>query len=252
MSPWRKMSISIILGGVTILVWLAASQVSLRISKGQTQPPVAFTAMMRQTLFRFPSGVFVRTDNDIIAVRADGSRVTTYQRSDPGGRSLGMRVIEDSQKKMRVSIIDLVASTTTMPLASLRIKKLTEVPATCGAQPGAPTNVFHGVSAVRVLTGDSNSLHREEWRAPSLSCLAVKKTVFHKSADGKDVITNEVELMDVKIGEPDAALFNVPSTHREAPPSEVISLIFRPYPGVALPDEVDEDRAYYRAHSKSP
>jgi len=63
-------------------------------------------------------------------------------------------------------------------------------------------------------------------------------------------VTNILEVMELKLGEPDASLFSIPADYQELPPSAVTKLLYKPYPDKTPPDRADDDKAYYAARAR--
>jgi hypothetical protein len=63
----------------------------------------------------------------------------------------------------------------------------------------------------------------QEWLAPGLDCLPLRVSAVMKNTDGSVFGRYTEEVSDIRLGEPDKSLFEVPAGLAEHSPSEVMA-----------------------------
>ncbi len=76
------------------------------------------------------------------------------------------------------------------------------------------------VAVIRSLPKGSSGITR--WLAPELGCEELQNTYTQVQADGSFRLVSEEKFVSLRLGEPDAAFFNVPSTYASLTPSAAL------------------------------
>lgn len=74
-----------------------------------------------------------------------------------------------------------------------------------------------GVAKKTTLPG----LRLTEWRALGLGCESLRTVIEQQQPDGSWKVHNEIDAVSLVLGEPDPALFNLPSDYAEMKPSDI-------------------------------
>jgi hypothetical protein len=100
---------------------------------------------------------------------------------------------------------------------------------------------------------------RQEWIAPGLECLMMKDTMVATMAMAgiEKTARNEKAVIEVKLGEPDPALFYIPQTYVERSPSQILAEDARRH-GDTICKECQRpsvpmlDQAYHKRRGEQP
>ncbi len=194
--------------------WVARSQDSPQ----STVPP--FTYEVVETSFP-PAGAPI-VNRRTLATRSDGSSVSVSSTKSPDGRSYVLRMIEDVSTLRRILINEGAQTTTTISIPNARAAQVRRGPhPTCGQPDTARKATMLGYDVI-VHVDDSfggigaDAYQYERWLTPTLGCIAMQITLR------KDGVVKSVQKVEnIRIGEPDPALFRIPAGFVEASPSEV-------------------------------
>lgn len=109
-----------------------------------------------------------------------------------------------------------------------------------------------GFEVVKTVS-ENDKLRRESWRAPKLGCLELRRIALAKPPDGKPVLVDDYQVTEVRLGEPDDALFRVPPNYKESSPSQVWIALASRYPNAAAapPEAAVEDKTYHEARHRA-
>ena len=150
------------------------------------------------------SGAPARSDILVRAFRSDGSR--SQYRVDTGGRA-PIRSVTNYEQRVQASIDALTKTMIRHPVGAGP-----RIPATCesawggGNCQGPVPDVIAGFSLERVVQREAEFVH-EFLVAPTLDYKPLRRIA--RSAEGS--LVQEWTAIDVQSGEPDAALFQIPS-----------------------------------------
>lgn len=191
---------------------------------------VALTATTHTSIFN-REGVEVNSMTTTLAIRSDGSLVKLKRETDRRGRevplSVETREIHDVQNRSHVEIHPSVQSKITMRMDDQTAARLGGRPAGCADAAAADSKLlgFPVVKKTRTTSGAprQQSMTVEEWVAPGLDCLPLKTSAVLKGANGAVISRNTEEVVSVRLGEPEASLFEVPGGLIERAPSEVMA-----------------------------
>lgn len=119
-----------------------------------------------------------------------------------------------------------VVSTMQLPRESLRDRPLRRLdPASnCTVLLSSGQSLFRFAGRTKLLNVDVVEVHDDAgqyWLAPSYGCLEMKKLVYRTDAQGVRRASSLREVTSLIPGEPDAALFRIPSDYDEVAPSEM-------------------------------
>jgi hypothetical protein len=174
----------------------------------------------------------------VLAVRADGSTATCRGRAEEtvsgntvSGGTFVWRHIVDLFGKQQVGVFPLSRATTTMPINEAMIEPMRR-------RLGPRQDCAGDSRFVRDQRSDrvflsyatehyvyegiegSDSIREEEWRAPQLGCMALKRR-FSVTPPGQGARGSTVEIQDIIPGEPPSEYFVIPEDYKEQLPSEV-------------------------------
>jgi len=213
-----------------------------------------FTAFMVEN--QYPAGQLQpdRTEHYLRAVKSDGTEVTIWMRQSPRQEWMQPKVILDLPNGTRISVDPFTESLTTYPLSKDTVAFYQSWPKSeCTDQRKLERSNWLGYDVRKVHKdlagppGTRSSLELLE--AVALGCFALQEnwTLGSKEAVEPKIIR---QAQFVTMGEPDQALFGVPTSYVERPPSQVFAEYLRRYPeSHPLPTGSDQaaDEAYEKA-----
>ncbi len=193
----------------------------------------------------------------VLAVRADGARSTTEnvhgRKRLLAGETVRAVLFPDGTT---VSIFPFIAAKTSPPhkhavTAARAISRLLNPPPDC-AIAGSRLVGYDTVGGWRVAgleyASDALGSYVIEWDAPELGCTKLQYKAYERQPDGKFRLGAEGRFVKVELGQPDSALFDVPTDYQEMKPSDVVHLLARRYNETLGGDQEkfyeDQDRAY--------
>jgi hypothetical protein len=196
--------VNVFLGAVAIA--LAANIVYMLISRRPVRAatqPVAFTTTLKETPFN-AKGESTATNYYTFAVRSDGSSLIKVT---IGGES---RRIIDFTSRVQVRVRDVRELKSSFSSAPVAVPRDPNAGCLQRGETSLGAESVAGYHAVKVGKGE-----RTSWYAPEHGCALVREIwKFHTGE------VSEKTLISLVMGEPDAALFYVPHSYEEVPPSK--------------------------------
>lgn len=248
--------------GVVLALLATAAFVVQRVSS-QTSPPSvpAYTVLSDERAVNPRSNLTIER-HKYVARKSDGSRAMGTRPEYPDEAKASSRMVILTRQSVSVEISDATAMKSTTyfqpPVASGNSKR------TKCAHDGLTyisDEILAGLTThkhTRTVQDGARMKVENLWYAPSLNCLEVGHVVDAKEADG--TVSDHFERLAkaVIIGEPDAALFQIPD-YVEVPPSQRETAQFKlAHPEVVTPSpKVDPwlqlmDRRYYDSQKYKP
>ena len=240
---------------------IVATRVGIEaIAASKTWTP--YTASVSHTKYSASTGLFLEVDSGTWAVRRDGSHVKVRALPSfvgPNGQvrpSLRKtRVIIDVASGNRIALFEDTESKTTYPLNASKSflpyidrglgGNCANIPAT------AETDTMLGYQVRKVVKDSLSTGERkvrfEAWLAPALNCDPLKTVNWGSRNDGPFFMLEEIVVTSITPGDPDAALFTIPTNYVERSPGEVQAEYARRY-NVSAADQCDTttvDAAYH-------
>jgi hypothetical protein len=228
---WRIVVLSVLTAATALVSFFGVKTAAL------AQGHAAFTAMSYDTVLD-RSGNEVRKEQRLVAVRRDGSRVNVRYLRAPDERGLAaQKHILDLPRAEEVSSDELTESVTTLPLRKTAVEYYQRLPE-CTIQDAAERSTMLGYEVVRVVRqpgtpGDNMIVRWDDWVAPALNCFPLKRTVLRGRAEADLYISNVSEVYQVKVGEPEASLFERPAGYVERSPLQRKEEFKKRYPETA-------------------
>ena len=217
-----------------------------------TLTPFTVTTETYMTESKRPDLPFKRS---VVAVRSDGTRLSMTNVEGWKGllaRDFVRSVISPDGSK--VDIYPSLRVKTTWKQAhehqgALGLQRLVNHPPDCSI-PGVLT-----VAGREIVAGWSTLILQhtfdlapptvvKDWQAPALGCTRLQSKTWQIQPDGSRKLTADTHLVSVVTGEPDPALFEVPTDYQEMKPSDVIRSVMKKYEPVPFPYDEDQKRFY--------
>ncbi|MCC6860571.1 MAG: hypothetical protein IT158_18535 [Bryobacterales bacterium] len=223
--------LTIFVAGIVALVafefarqWRSAAQV--------VWPLTAFTVTRVHTLSRADGTVTLQMA-ELCARSSEGAVVDQRVNIRPGNTEEESRaitlpkarkylVVSDSLEALSTYYLSPAAAAEAREKASDPTCRQKSIGATVFAMKGVATSLGHHVVK---LAAENKGAHFESWEAPELDCFPLYSLTITKNADGSVNSRDEQVTTSVVTGEPQAALFAVPATYSERPPSEVTAML---------------------------
>lgn len=182
-----------------------------------------------------------------LAVRSDGTNMRVNSAPDSAGHIQGVRSLEFPD---RYVVVD--------PLTSSTSTYKPYRPIVVGGQscPGksAASMLDHPVEYVREdKPSKAHQLSTEQWLASDLNCLVLREHVIMTEKDGRETKFFR-EAVSIKLGEPPAEYFEIPSNYVERGPAQVNSEVARISPGnhvISHPEILDRLQHVYETDKPS-
>jgi hypothetical protein len=238
-------------------VTAAISFVSVKTVVVSAQARVALTTTQQKTTY-VRSGAVRSVKTVLRGIRSDGSIAEEWSVAAPGNntRSALQRRIIDLSNSEEVSIDGLTESTTSAPIAAQMVNYHRIAPK-CAISASSLRGNMLGYEVVRNVVDRktaSRLIRTEEWLAPALDCLVMKKTISFGKAEADLHISNINEIVEIKIGEPSPALFERPTDYTERSPSQQSAEYAKRYPeafcAACTKNDQDMDALYYRRRAQ--
>jgi len=155
------------------------------------------------------------------SVRKDGSTARIQYLDNPGVRPSGRYIkvinLEAGVKFIAVDIARAYSASALMPGAADNVARARQL--RCGPE-NAVRSVFEGYEVVwtqkKMTVGGTETVDHEFWKAPALGCQTLH-AVTRK--DGR--VIQETFARNIRIGEPDPSIFEVPTGYTEMSPLQV-------------------------------
>lgn len=197
-----------------------------------------FTASYSEMIFKSGDPVPSLISFKTVAVRQDGSYAVLWHLEDPSdkARTVYRKKIVDVTAKKRVVVEPFGESVTTYPLSPKAADSLAIKPSLqCGANT-SPAGKLLGFEVV--LTEETEALPGigemkiKSWMAPGLGCFPMRQEVCVYS-QGSETQKTVKSVTNLVLAEPEAWVFDVPSTYVERTPSQAMAEAARRYPNLA-------------------
>lgn len=239
-------------------VWFLASTATKHVFAQASATRVPLTLVKKELYYHYPTGELGPTLQSKLEIRSDGSRVEFKPRFPPPP-NLDLpptRVITDLQNRIRTVVDDVTQSKTTYQIGS-SAAGLAQIPTDCGVPAGAPSTMFLGypiVKAGKSIGSAAGEQPRsiESYRAPTLSCVEVRRLVYHQAQGGQSILTRVSEAVSIAVGDPDPQDFAIPSLYMERKPSDYFEQLHSRFPNVfpliAPNTFAGQDQAYLENH----
>lgn len=193
----------------------------------------AFTAVKTITSYDRATGEIAGAEQLLIAVRSDGSRAQVRTRTAPDGTQHEQKTIIDVTARKRLLVDGLTDSLTTYPLSEKAVLHyaVRPVPSCKGADEEAGEMFGFPVRRrEREVNDGGDTIHFEEWVAPELNCMVMKRVVRIGEPGGPLRLASVEEITTLTRGEPAASMFALPDRPlTERSPGEVFAEYSRRY-----------------------
>jgi hypothetical protein len=222
---WRRNTLStwLTLTAAIILV----SFVTVRRTRAQVGQRVPFTAVVVDTLYKYPSGEYATQLTTKFAIRSDGSNVRIRQEVLADGTTNEIKGLLDVPAKAGMTTDELTHSITTVHYDDASLAKYTTKPGSCAVDSPAESAQILGYTVLKSTREGPKTPDGERrtvrWVAPALDCYALKKTLLIAKAGGPLLPVTLSEVRSIVPGEPDPSLFAIPADRTERAPSEVFA-----------------------------
>jgi len=226
---WRILTgkSSLVLTGVFVmLVTLAATRYLISQSEARVRP---FTATVESKMYAL-NGEMRSGELFTYAAKSDGSSVEIHQRTAPGGVAYATKHVLDLSKRTEVIADGATDSTTTTRISDGQMASLRDKLVSCVGT-GRQEGTILGQRTVRtqvVPLNTASKVHSQDyWQAPELGCYVMKLTGTMTS--GGQTARSTLEVVELRLGDPDAKLFSIPSTYVERGPRARVEEFERRY-----------------------
>lgn len=166
---------------------------------------------------------------EILAVRDDGSNVKARRITHPDtGGALYIRKLYDMSRKTLMVINPLAESITTYPLGDTLETNRIKPASACVGSPAGEMLGYPVTLESKDIDAQGALTRLRTWRSPVLDCLPMKeenRLIKH----GVETLT-VTTVTNVRQGQPEAWLFEIPSTYAEKKPTEMFAEQARRYP----------------------
>jgi hypothetical protein len=196
--------------------WVAFSQTDYGIP--------AFTYELVQTIYPTDGSSAPVIKRETHALRSDGSTMVFHHIATANGATYGLRQIDDLKAQRRTFVNDGAQTTATSLISQERVDQVRRGPGRlCGLPAATEVTMWNGYEALRHVAASvsspelgGRSHEMERWLVPVLGCAPVRML---KRDNGQLRVNYSAE--NIRIGEPDPALFRIPPHYVEAAPSEM-------------------------------
>ena len=179
------------------------------------------------------------TETEMItdAVRGDGSQVKIVRKIAATKQWVDVKTVIDLRSSQRAEFEPLTESKTTTPLSARYVQYLLTKPKSCGEGSNFERNKIFGQDVIKVQNEynlPSGEVDRvERWLAPSLNCFSLRERLSRGPKNGPFVLKMTRDITELRLGEPEGALFLAPPDFKERSASEVAAEFKRRYPKLA-------------------
>lgn len=165
-----------------------------------------------------------------VARRADGAKARINRNFDLNGYPEGTaRVVDlpDGRELMAYDDVHLVVRAPAPPawVVAMHKQAILNPPSNC-VSPGHTLAGYTQVQGYRVAVVKwpqlAGATRYTAWAAPQLACQTLESLSEAPQADGTFAPVGKTKVVSLTIGEPDASLFDVPSSYRSVMPSEAL------------------------------
>lgn len=221
----------------------------------QLVPPVdsrhPFTARVKHT---YTDELGSKTEfEEVFARKTDGSTARTVETEAQGGERGTRKYIADTVTRSFTDTCSFTrTSTAAVLLEEWAFKPLVEYPGSCarfknwqrkGASLRLKIKVYEYENVI------SEAENQKVWIAPELECYPLLELLIENGE-----VRNKSEVLSLEIGEPDPALFRIPSGYTEVSPLQYEELYRKRFPGDKYYDDVQAaklERQYQEGRAKA-
>jgi hypothetical protein len=225
-------------------------------AKAQVTKPTAFTIRYTEkdvpASGMKPPATELHFGESYSFVRVDGAVADLKIMRLPDGNDYWHRNIQDPVSAQRIQLDQATESKTSYGLTARDIRDLKHPPGDCSVAGGlmTATGTMLGYKVVRETMENPKMGKRfEVWRAPDLNCAELRTDVFAlEPPGGKATLQHTRVAVEVRTGEPDPKMFEVPDWP-ERSPSEAMEIYARKFhdESVLNPDSMSRLDGAYRA-----
>lgn len=213
----------ILLAGATALAWSlgAVASGAWRAPASTPGNPVAFTAEFVVKTYDAANRE-LSSSWDLLARRGDGSVV--MMRKNVNNESAEIRRIWNIRERRSISVDPLTRSLLTSDLSAPEIAYLAAPGANCREhnphlKPTGERAQILGFDTVHLSGQPPGADFRvDRWSAPALNCFVMREELTSPA------FRQVRSTLEVRLGEPDPSLFEIPAGYVERPPSEIMAL----------------------------
>ena len=231
-----KATWSVLLCGVLgVTAWAAASRAAK-----PNQIPIQYTAFTKEELESKPvdHGKWVVVTR-VMAFRSDGSQVHVENWRNEKGGPVELRTVTDVPGRRIVRVYNETRSLVTLPLTPKRVEALSKSKGSCDNAQAVHRKIL-GYDAFLFERQFGTGRKQISWLAPALGCIPLEQTLFEQDPDGNEVVMDSRHTARILIGEPKAALFDIPSGYVERSPSQALAEYRKLYPEMKEVNPEDE------------
>ncbi|MEP7362252.1 MAG: hypothetical protein ABI972_03280 [Acidobacteriota bacterium] len=173
----------------------------------------------------------------IVAYRADGAFSETKKSYRKNGEEMQQRRTLRFPAGIKITVEDTIKTTTTWRVPDIDAAHwrtashynpaddcVTDLNGATSSRFFARNEERSGFQAVLIQNRLAPGI--DTWHAPSLGCLEVGRIARFRDSAGKESDSSELILEQHRMGEPDAALFEVPSDYEEVDPVEATRRLY--------------------------
>lgn len=210
-----------------ILPVCVAVAINLPTSVSLAQERGAFAAERVERGYQYPSGKFVAAMRFTFGMKSDGSYAQTRMVTSPDGRAVEVKFVVDVPLRRRIAVDHITNSITTTYLPAHYADFLGNPDSSCSTSPVADPPLLLGYEVRRVVEKNlrpGGEVHQQErWLAPALGCMALREKRWMAKYGGPLVLVFDKEVTSLTLGEPPAALFEIPAGLVERSPQAVLN-----------------------------
>ncbi len=231
-----KIRQAILVAALTLIVAAGTSLITWRLH-AQTQT-AAFVALRRETIYKIPSNEPYIVQNSEFSRKTDGSEVAIRTNVLPSGEVTAHKIIVDAATRTR-SVVDTATESVTTYASSEYVSGVLQQLSACTADASAQrSDNILGYETLKTLKESSlphngHKIKVEKWVAPTLGCFALRQKTYLVDSHGMEALSNYVEVLSVKEGDPPISNFAIPTTFTERSPSAVMTEFARRHPDAA-------------------
>jgi hypothetical protein len=195
----------------------------------QSTVPVAFSAELVSTLYKYPSGEFGLSKKETY-IRASNGNYAKISRDtlNKDGEEYNVRGVWNVVARLAFTVDERTRSVSSVPYSDAAINA-NKQSRSCGYNLPAESmyllshEVFKSTGTVISFSGGEKR-YDEDWIAPDLGCYSLKRVTFRQKPGQPLIGATVTEVTRVTIGEPDPSLFDVPAGYAERSPSAILTL----------------------------
>ncbi len=234
---------------LTLTAWFVARTV---VAQGYRPPAMT----IRYSITALEQGQQPVHTESFVAVRTDGSKVRPRLTTAPDGQVYEQKIVIDASKGKRIVVEGITQSLTTYALSDGEAKALEFARGQCEEKSGNEEAQILGYKVLRSTrpgsgtssaAGTQGKAQLESWIAPELGCVPLREKFTMWDANGIAQTVFEKEALEIRLGEPDSRLFDVPAWP-ERTPSQVNELVHQKLNIPMKPGQSEGDKAADQAY----